>query len=466
VATIILVRAIDSRSLPELRPWHRFRSTQEFRAVQLPVTDLAGYLAIEEKVFAELERDVIQGVDDGDSGGLNRFQKDSLADPARHDPRWNRTVVLDVAEPRAGALLVHGLTDSPYSLRKFALALHERGVHVVSLRLPFHGTAPGALRDMTVEDCLAAVEIGARGVRAAVGKGRPLLMVGYSYGGSLVVAHSLRSLAEGGPPRPDRVLLLSPAIGVTPFSRVGSWHRLLSFLPFFEKFEWMSIDPEYDPFKYVSFPKMAGYQMHRLTVSIRSELQRLHEEGGLDRMPRILTFQSIVDSTVLTEAVIQGLYNELPRNGSELVLYDVNRLAALSPFVQGKIADARETRVGESSRDFTVTLVTNASPRTSRVVARTTLSSETSREEKDLGLSWPPQIVSLSHVSLPFSPEDELYGLETATHTPPGYMLGSLFPRGKKGYLVVPAESFYRLRCNPFFEYQMEKSVRFLVEGE
>ena len=47
--------------------------------------------------------------------------------------------------PRGAALLIHGLTDSPYSLRRVAEILQEEGYHVVGLRLPGHGTNPGTL---------------------------------------------------------------------------------------------------------------------------------------------------------------------------------------------------------------------------------------------------------------------------------------------------------------------------------
>ena len=38
-----------------------------------------------------------------------------------------------------GVLLIHGLTDSPYSLRRVGQILYERGFYVLGLRLPGHG---------------------------------------------------------------------------------------------------------------------------------------------------------------------------------------------------------------------------------------------------------------------------------------------------------------------------------------
>jgi hypothetical protein len=38
-------------------------------------------------------------------------------------------------------------------------------------------------------------------------------------------------------------------------------------------------------------------------------------------------FQSIVDATVSTDAVVHALFDQLESNGSELVLFDINRLS-------------------------------------------------------------------------------------------------------------------------------------------
>ena len=48
-------------------------------------------------------------------------------------------------EIRGGALLLHGLTDSPYSLRHVAELLAQQGYYALGLRLPGHGTFPAAI---------------------------------------------------------------------------------------------------------------------------------------------------------------------------------------------------------------------------------------------------------------------------------------------------------------------------------
>ena len=88
-----------------------------------------------------------------------RYSRGSRSDPHRWSHDWNRSFELGPAEGAVGtALLLHGLTDSPYSMHALArIRLASRGYHVVGLRLPGHGTAPAGLLSFTVEDMRAAV---------------------------------------------------------------------------------------------------------------------------------------------------------------------------------------------------------------------------------------------------------------------------------------------------------------------
>ncbi|SQC42641.1 membrane protein [Klebsiella pneumoniae] len=52
-------------------------------------------------------------------------------------------MLLPLGKPRGGVVLLHGLTDSPYSVRYLAQLWQQRGYVAVVPRLPGHGTAPG-----------------------------------------------------------------------------------------------------------------------------------------------------------------------------------------------------------------------------------------------------------------------------------------------------------------------------------
>jgi alpha-beta hydrolase superfamily lysophospholipase len=126
------------------------------------------------------------------------------------------------------------------------------------LRLPGHGSIPGALTQVRWEDWVAASRLGARHLRERIGPSLPFIMAGYSNGGALSVKYALDALTEPDLPLPDRLLLFSPEIGIEPLARIANSHELLSFLPYFAQFKWLSIEPEYDPFKYNSFPRNAA----------------------------------------------------------------------------------------------------------------------------------------------------------------------------------------------------------------
>lgn len=70
-----------------------------------------------------------------------------------------------------------------------------------------------------------------------------------------------------------------------------------------------------------------------------------------------------------------------------------------------------------------------------------------------LGLSWPPEIFSLSHVALPFPEDDPVYGGASRGREEGSISLGRVSVRGEKGVLIVPQEVLMRVTWNPFFPY-------------
>jgi alpha-beta hydrolase superfamily lysophospholipase len=115
-------------------------------------------------------------------------------------------------------VLLHGLTDSPYSLRHIARCYQKRGWTALGIRLPGHGTVPAALTRVTWPDWAAATRLAVREARRRAG-GRPLHIVGFSNGGALALDHAIEAVWSPALTRPDRVILLSPMIGITAFAR-------------------------------------------------------------------------------------------------------------------------------------------------------------------------------------------------------------------------------------------------------
>lgn len=62
---------------------------------------------------------------------------------------------------------------------------------------------------------------------------------------------------------------------------------------------------------------------------------------------------------------------------------------------------------------------------------------------------------SLSHVALPFPPNDPLYGTEPDASEDFGVRLGAMAARGERAALVVSLDLLVRMLSNPFFPYMM-----------
>ena len=160
-ATLIGVACLGGCGGQPLEPWHTADLTTEFVASMVDVVrTFDDYLALEERLFEELQTEVYAEVDTGPEYALVRYSSGSAADPDTNPPNRNRSFELAVDEPQGGILLLHGLTDSPYTLHDLGEKLHEQGYWVIGLRLPAHGTAPSALKTLRWRDMAAAVEIG------------------------------------------------------------------------------------------------------------------------------------------------------------------------------------------------------------------------------------------------------------------------------------------------------------------
>ena len=85
-----------------------------------------------------------------------------------------------------------------------------------------------------------------------------------------------------------------------------------------------------------------------------------------------------------------------------------------------------------------------------------------SGETQATALRWPRQIYSLSHIALPFPPQDPIYGDGSVVEGGTGIVLGALSPRGERGMLRLSADYFMRARYNPFFAYQAKRLTAWL----
>lgn len=457
VATIFVVRAVDSQRGPPLDPWHTFVPPELSRA-ELDRADLAAYLAAEDKAFAAVRTHVTEVLTPPERVRFNRYFAESPIYPGRFAQDFNRTYVLEPEGPPVGAaVFLHGLTDSPYSLRHVARRYAARGFLAIVLRLPGHGTVPGALTRTNHEDWTAATRLAMREARRRVGPDKPVHLVGYSNGGALALLHALDALEDPALVAPARIVLFSPMVGVTAFARFSGLAALPSLFPAFAKAAWLNLIPEFNPFKYNSFPVKAARQSFLLTRTLQTSLDRHMRAGRLAGLAPVLTFQSVLDHTVSTRAVIEQLHARLDDNGSELVLFDINRNTSFEDLLTVRADTALARLLPPAPRRFRTALITNAAPGTEAMVLRVMPAGTTQEAVEDLGLAYPHDVYSLSHVALPFPLEDGLYGLQPDPADAFGIRLGNIAARGEYGALVVGVDMLVRMSSNPFFPYVLER---------
>lgn len=457
VLIAVFINHLNKR--PDLKIWHEIILNAEFTA-DTPTQTFDEYLALETRLFAELEEKVCTRIKPEDRRLVNRYHKGSMSDPDRWTPNWNRSFEFSVDAPRIGVLMLHGMSDSPYSFRNMGQRLNDAGAWVIGLRLPGHGTAPSGLVEVKWEDMAAAVQLAAGHLNDKIGN-KPLYILGYSNGGALAVHYALLSLEDSTMPQVKGLVLISPAIGVSRLALLAVWQARVGHLLGLDKLAWISILPEYDPFKYQSFAVNAGDQVYRLTSNNRMHIEKLDAAGDMQRFPPVLAFQSVADATVSTKAVVDGLLARLPVGDNELVLFDINRTSETKQIFKNDPGTGMKSIFNNPDLSFSISVVTNETENSSQVVVWQKGPDKKESKKTPLDLNWPKGLYSLSHVALLFPFDDPLYG-GSDTVDSPGVRLGNIALRGERGLLQIPAADMLRLRWNPFYSYMERRMIEFL----
>jgi len=455
---MVIALGIMGRGSQALMPWHTERLTEEFAEKMAgEVRTFDDYLKLEDRLFTQLEEKVYGSTPTGPQYNLVRYSSGSAADPQHLTPNWNRTFELTSDAPVGGVLLLHGMSDSPYSLRALGQTLNKQGYWVVGLRLPGHGTAPSGLRKARWQDMAAVVRIGMERLSEKVGS-RPVHILGYSTGAALGIEFTLKAMDGEASPVPASLVLISPAIGVHPSAALAGTRNRMSHIPGLGWLAWLPVLPEFDPYKYNSFATNAGTQVHRITRYVSGKITDKAKAGPIQSFPPILVFKSTVDATVSTDAVVDRLLIHMAPDRNELVLFDINRTAVASPIIISDPGPLTDRLMADEKLPFTLTLITNESPQSRVVVAhrKTPFSAEETMEP--LNAEWPIGVISLSHIALPFPLDDPLYGV----HPPEDQetiFLGHIPIQGERGLILFPADWLLRIRHNPFYDYLESRTL-------
>jgi pimeloyl-ACP methyl ester carboxylesterase len=456
----LILFALYMKSLPPLSLWHTTILQNEY-TTKSDIKGFEGYMALEKRLFEELDNKIYNKIPKSEKNQINRYTRGSVSDPKRWQERYNisynKSFELPAENAKMGILLIHGMSDSPYSLHTQAEYLNEKGVWIVALRLPGHGTIPSGLVEVTWQDMAAVVKMGMARLKEKVGD-KPIYMMGYSTGASLALHYTFKSLEDNTLTLPSGLIFYSPAIGISPAAPFAVWQSRLGHLLGLSKLEWNTIAPEFDPFKYGSFAVNAGDQVYRICNEVQHQFDTYRQHPKSTKsFPPVLSFASIVDSTVSVSATINQLYKRLPEGEHTLVLFDISHTFSANHFVKQSTTDSlsqlRKTAPGDHYTFELITDLNTTEGNLTRIIDGKTV--------EKLPFSWPKNLYSLSHISLPISSNDPLYGDKHAPKSP-GIQLGHLAIYGENGILQISPASLLRLRWNPFHQYTKQRVLKFL----
>jgi len=427
LGVFLIVIGVNAGGMAELQPWH-YMSFPPDDLTENDFSSFQEYLSVEKSYLESIYDSLAdQSVQD-----FCKYTRDDIFSPVINGENLNGSFILESrgGDFQGGVLLVHGLSDSPYHMLEIGKSLSEAGFYVIGLRLPGHGTVPAALIDIRWQDWYQAVEFASEFVKEKIreeGQGL-FVMGGFSTGAALNLRYTMKSILEGSDVLPDKLLFFSPAIGITPFAELTGWDKIISWMPLFYKMKWQSIDPEYDTYRYTSWPFNAGYQIYKLSRKNWKLLKHISSETEtLEKVPSMIAFQSRVDATVLPQKVYE-LFDRIAPEGSKLFLFDINR--KYQGIISSDLLDwSREMIPGN------------------RVSSMIRMMPEDN--------IWPDNIYAISHLSIPISFEDGVYGEDS--------LIGALGIKGERGVLDTGIE-LDRLRYNPFFSQMEAEMLDFVLQ--
>ncbi len=143
--------------------------------------------------------------------------KARIAQSPAPNPDNKPFLLLHPQKTERSLLMVHGLTDSPHSMRDLARIFHARGYNVAAVLLPGHGTCAQDLMRVTLKEWRDEVALG---FAAASALGEEISLAGYSTGGALVLDALARNYRAAAPAAISDVLLFTPALRLVAAKRV------------------------------------------------------------------------------------------------------------------------------------------------------------------------------------------------------------------------------------------------------
>jgi esterase/lipase len=166
---------------------------------------------------------------------------------------------------KSGALLIHGLLDSPFVMRDIGKQMQDQGMLVRSILLPGHGTVPGALLNV---DYHKWVKTARQAIRTLTKEVDQIFLVGFSLGAIIAFYETIYDKTKIA-----GIISFAPAIRIrTRLDFATNFFRLIG--KCIKRTAWMNIEEEINYVKYRSIPFNAAYQVYRLTRKIKKSPQK------------------------------------------------------------------------------------------------------------------------------------------------------------------------------------------------
>jgi len=187
-----------------------------------------------------------------------------------------------------GVLLIHGLLDSPYSMRDFGEFLQSQCFYVLGLLLPDHGSRPGDFLNTDWQDWAAATSFATRALSNMADK---VIVGGHSAGGALAILEATQNTEV------DALMLFAPALAITDAAKYARFIVPLGWL--FPKAAWFALEADEAIYRYESIPFTAAAETYALTQAVLAA-----ENTRVQQLP-VFTVASSEDNTVSTAAILQ-----------------------------------------------------------------------------------------------------------------------------------------------------------------
>lgn len=250
-------------------------------------------------------------------------------------------------------LLIHGLTDSPYSFHDLAQFFYHQGFTVRTLLLPGHATAPSGLLDVSYQQWQQVTQYA---IERTLLDFEQVYLGGFSTGGALIFDYLMQQ--QKADEKIKGLLMWSPA---SKAKSDQAWlAQYVDYIPFVD---WIDLDADIDFAKYESFPYNAAAQVHALMSRI------VGEEAMSDRIMHdipLFVVASEHDQTIETKQTLalieQWQQAEISQKNkqSTLVYYGDKANVPLTANVIVKVPDCLASGLCNEIFDVAHTATTNA----------------------------------------------------------------------------------------------------------